>query len=201
MVVDDEALRDHILSGHLPGAAIDVFPAEPKAQGDPFDSPLRGLDNVLLTPHVGGSTQEAQEEIGSFVATKLHQFVAAGATALSVNLPEVLPARPAGAFRTAYLHTNVPGVLASTNRVLADAGANVLGQSLYTGRARLRRDRHRRGPPPRPLSGRCASLRRRSGCAPGSAEPCPLSHSAGRAPHGTAWTRSDRAGGRGGLLR
>lgn len=114
------------------GAAIDVFPAEPKAQGDPFDSPLRGLDNVILTPHVGGSTQEAQEEIGSFVATKLHQFVAAGGTALSVNLPEVLPARPAGAFRTAYLHTNVPGVLASTNRVLADAGANVLGQSLST---------------------------------------------------------------------
>ncbi len=132
MVVDDEALRDHILSGHLSGAAIDVFPAEPKAQGDPFDSPLGGLDNVILTPHVGGSTQEAQEEIGSFVATKLHQFVAAGATALSVNLPEVLPARPAGAFRTAYLHTNVPGVLASTNRVLADAGADVLGQSLST---------------------------------------------------------------------
>ena len=132
MVVDDEALRDHILSGHLSGAAIDVFPAEPKAQGDPFDSPLRGLDNVILTPHVGGSTQEAQEEIGSFVATKLHQFVSAGATALSVNLPEVLPVRPAAAFRTAYLHTNVPGVLASTNRVLADAGANVLGQSLST---------------------------------------------------------------------
>ncbi len=132
MVVDDEALRDHILSAHLSGAAIDVFPAEPKAQGDPFESPLRGLDNVILTPHVGGSTQEAQQEIGSFVATKLHQFVSVGATALSVNLPAVLPVQPAGAFRTAYLHANVPGVLAATNRVLADAGANVLGQSLST---------------------------------------------------------------------
>ncbi len=132
MVVDDEALRDHILSGHLSGAAIDVFPAEPKAQGDPFESPLRGLDNVILTPHVGGSTQEAQQEIGGFVATKLAQFVAAGATALSVNLPEVNPGAPAGGFRTAYLHTNVPGVLAATNRLLADAGANVVGQSLHT---------------------------------------------------------------------
>ncbi len=132
MVVDDEALRDHILSGHLSGAAIDVFPAEPKAQGDPFESPLRGLDNVILTPHVGGSTQEAQEEIGVFVATKLSTFVTAGATALSVNLPEVSPSSPAGAFRMAYLHTNVPGVLASINRLLADAGANVTGQSLHT---------------------------------------------------------------------
>ena len=132
MVVDDEALRDHILSGHLSGAAIDVFPTEPKAQGDPFESPLRGLDNVILTPHVGGSTQEAQEEIGSFVATKLLGFVASGATSLSVNLPEVVPPPPQGAFRMGYLHQNVPGVLASINRTLADAGANIVGQSLST---------------------------------------------------------------------
>ncbi len=132
MVVDDEALRDHILSGHLSGAAIDVFPTEPKAQGDPFDSPLRGLDNVILTPHVGGSTQEAQEEIGSFVATKLLGFMASGATSLSVNLPEVVPPPPQGAFRMGYLHQNVPGVLASINRALADAGANIIGQSLST---------------------------------------------------------------------
>ena len=132
MVVDDEALRDHILSGHLSGAAIDVFPTEPKAQGDPFDSPLRGLDNVILTPHVGGSTQEAQEEIGSFVATKLLGFVASGATSLSVNLPEVVPPPAQGAFRMGYLHQNVPGVLASINRALADAGANIIGQSLST---------------------------------------------------------------------
>ena len=132
MVVDDEALRDHILSGHLSGAAIDVFPTEPKAQGDPFESPLRGLDNVILTPHVGGSTQEAQEEIGSFVATKLLGFVAAGATSLAVNLPEVVPPPPQGAFRMGYLHQNVPGVLASINQTLADAGANIIGQSLST---------------------------------------------------------------------
>ena len=132
MVVDDAALRDHILSGHLSGAAIDVFPIEPKAQGDPFDSPLRGLDNVILTPHVGGSTQQAQEEIGHFVANKLLGFVGAGGTALSVNLPEVVPPRPSGAFRMGYLHANVPGVLAGINQLLADAGANVIGQSLST---------------------------------------------------------------------
>jgi D-3-phosphoglycerate dehydrogenase / 2-oxoglutarate reductase len=133
MVVDDAALRDHILSGHLSGAAIDVFPIEPKAQGDPFESPLRGLDNVILTPHVGGSTQEAQEEIGHFVANKLVGFVNAGGTALSVNLPEVAPPPGLpGAFRMGYLHINVPGVLAGINQVLADAGTNVLGQSLST---------------------------------------------------------------------
>ena len=132
MVVDDAALRDHILSGHLSGAAIDVFPIEPKAQGDPFDSPLRGLDNVILTPHVGGSTQQAQEEIGHFVANKLLGFVSAGGTALSVNLPEVAPPRQSGAFRMGYLHANVPGVLAGINQLLADAGANVIGQSLST---------------------------------------------------------------------
>jgi D-3-phosphoglycerate dehydrogenase len=132
MVVDDQALRDHILSGHLSGAAIDVFPIEPKAQGDPFDSPLRGLDNVILTPHVGGSTKEAQEEIGSFVAGKLTGYLATGATALSVNLPQVAPAPREGAFRVALLHRNVPGVLASINNRLAEAGANIVGQSLAT---------------------------------------------------------------------
>ncbi len=136
MVVDDAALREHILSGHLAGAAIDVFPIEPKAQGDPFSSPLRGLDNVILTPHVGGSTQEAQEEIGHFVSGKLLGFVDGGSTALSVNLPQVAPPQPAGAFRTGHLHVNVPGVLATINRVLADSGANVVGQSLST-RGRL----------------------------------------------------------------
>jgi D-3-phosphoglycerate dehydrogenase / 2-oxoglutarate reductase len=132
MVVDDGALREHILSGHLAGAAIDVFPIEPKAQGDPFESPLRGLDNVILTPHVGGSTQQAQEEIGHFVSSKLAGFVRAGGTSLSVNLPEVAVPHPAGAFRMGYLHENVPGVLAGINQLLADAGANVVGQSLST---------------------------------------------------------------------
>jgi len=132
MVVDDAALRDHILSGHLSGAAIDVFPWEPKAQGDPFESPLRGLDNVILTPHVGGSTQEAQEEIGHFVANKLLRFVDGGSTALSVNLPQVAPPSPEGAFRMGYLHENLPGVLAEINRLLAETGVNVVGQSLST---------------------------------------------------------------------
>ncbi len=132
MVVDYAALRDNIASGHLSGAAIDVFPTEPKAQGDPFDSPLRGLDNVILTPHVGGSTQEAQEEIGHFVATKLLGFAAGGATALSVNLPQVAAPQPTGAFRMGYLHASVPGVLAGINQVLADSHVNVVGQSLST---------------------------------------------------------------------
>jgi D-3-phosphoglycerate dehydrogenase len=132
MVVDDTALRENILSGHLAGAAIDVFPIEPKAQGDTFESPLRGLDNVILTPHVGGSTQEAQEEIGHFVANKLVGFVTNGATALSVNLPQVAPPQPGGTFRMGYLHKNVPGVLAGINQMLADTGANVIGQSLST---------------------------------------------------------------------
>jgi D-3-phosphoglycerate dehydrogenase len=132
MVVDDAALRANILSGHLAGAAIDVFPIEPKAQGDAFESPLRGLDNVILTPHVGGSTQEAQEEIGYFVANKLLGFVGTGGTALSVNLPQVVPPQPAGAFRMGYLHASIPGVLAGINRLLADAGVNVIGQSLST---------------------------------------------------------------------
>ena len=132
MVIDDEALRENILSGHLAGAAIDVFPTEPKAQGDSFESPLRGLDNVILTPHVGGSTQEAQEEIGTFVAGKLLGFVGAGSTALAVNLPEVAPPAVPGAFRMSYLHTNTPGVLAGINQRLLHAGVNVVGQALST---------------------------------------------------------------------
>jgi D-3-phosphoglycerate dehydrogenase len=132
MVVDNESLRDHILSGHIAGAALDVFPVEPKAQGDEFESVLRGLDNVILTPHVGGSTQEAQEEIGYFVAGKLANFSLQGRTELSVNLPAVMaPALQAG-HRIGYLHVNVPGVLAGVNSILADAVANITGQYLST---------------------------------------------------------------------
>ncbi|WP_344733247.1 phosphoglycerate dehydrogenase [Nocardioides fonticola] len=132
MVVDTEALREHIVSGHIAGAALDVFPIEPKAQGDAFESPLRGLENVILTPHVGGSTQEAQEEIGFFVAGKLAGFALEGRTELSVNLPAVnAPALQEG-HRIGYLHVNVPGVLASVNQLLAGAGANITGQYLAT---------------------------------------------------------------------
>ncbi len=132
MIVDDVSLREHILSGHIAGAALDVFPVEPKAQGDEFESVLRGLDNVILTPHVGGSTQEAQEEIGWFVSGKLAGFARQGSTALSVNLPVVQAPQLVSGSRIGFLHVNVPGVLAEVNLLLADQGANVTGQYLAT---------------------------------------------------------------------
>jgi D-3-phosphoglycerate dehydrogenase len=132
MVVDYDSLRSHVLSGHVAGAAVDVFPVEPKAQGDAFESVLRGLDNVILTPHVGGSTQEAQEEIGWFVAEKLAGFTLQGSTALAVNLPQVLPPALTAGHRLGFLHHNVPGVLARLNAVFADAGDNVIDQRLST---------------------------------------------------------------------
>ena len=132
MVVDDVALREHIESGHIAGAALDVFPVEPKAQGEEFESVLRGLDNVILTPHVGGSTQEAQEEIGLFVAGKLAAFVVQGSTALAVNLPAVQPPPLGAGTRLGYLHVNVPGVLAEVNHQLAEQGVNIVGQYLAT---------------------------------------------------------------------
>ena len=132
MVVDDVSLREHILSGHIAGAALDVFPVEPKAQGDTFESALRGLPNVILTPHVGGSTQEAQEEIGYFVSGKLSRYVAGGSTELSVNLPTVAVPELTSGSRIALLHQNVPGVLASVNQVLAEHEDNVCAQYLST---------------------------------------------------------------------
>jgi D-3-phosphoglycerate dehydrogenase / 2-oxoglutarate reductase len=131
-VVDHAALRRRIESGHIAGAAIDVFPKEPKGNGEEFVSELRGLENVILTPHIGGSTEEAQQDIGDFVSGKLVDFADGGATAMSVNMPHVaLPAVP-GTHRLVHLHKNVPGVLASINRVLADNGVNVEGQLLRT---------------------------------------------------------------------
>ncbi|RYU13466.1 phosphoglycerate dehydrogenase [Nocardioides iriomotensis] len=132
MVVDYDSLRDHVVSGHIAGAAVDVFPVEPKAQGDSFESVLRGLDNVILTPHIGGSTQEAQEEIGQFVAQKLAGFALEGSTALSVNLPAVLTPPLDAGHRLGLLHHNVPGVLAHLNAVFAAAGDNVVDQHLST---------------------------------------------------------------------
>ncbi|HSZ41002.1 MAG TPA: phosphoglycerate dehydrogenase [Trebonia sp.] len=131
-VVDHVALRRQIEAGHIAGAAIDVFPAEPKGRGDEFVSELRGLPNVILTPHVGGSTEEAQQDIGEFVSGKLIDYATAGATSMSVNYPGVaLPAVP-DTYRLVHLHKNVPGVLASINRVLAEHGVNVEGQLLRT---------------------------------------------------------------------
>jgi D-3-phosphoglycerate dehydrogenase len=131
-VVDHEALREHVVNGHLAGVAVDVFPEEPKKQGDEFSSILRGLPNVILTPHVGGSTEEAQEDIGLFVSGKLRDFVASGSTTLSVNMPTVQLQQQPDTHRLAHLHHNVPGVLARVNGVLADHGVNIEGQLLTT---------------------------------------------------------------------
>ncbi len=131
-VVDYEALRDALVAGHIAGAAVDVFPSEPRRRGDAFDSPLLGLANVILTPHVGGSTEEAQEDIGRFVGTKLRDYARTGSTALSVNLPTLTPARNVHAQRIAHIHQNTPGVLAHVNQVLAEHDVNIGGQVLAT---------------------------------------------------------------------
>jgi D-3-phosphoglycerate dehydrogenase len=131
-VVDYAALRTHIESGHIGGAAVDVFPVEPKGRGDVFVSELRGLPNVILTPHIGGSTEEAQEDIGRFVAGKLRDFVLDGSTSMSVNVPGLILPRPQDTLRMVYLHRNVPGVLARVNGLLADGGVNVEAQLLGT---------------------------------------------------------------------
>lgn len=131
-VVDHRALRRHIESGHLAGAAIDVFPEEPKRRGEPFESELRGLPNVILTPHVGGSTEEAQQDIGRFVASKLRQYALDGNTSLSVNFPQLALPERAGTHRLAHVHVNTPGVLATINGVLAEHGVNIEGQYLGT---------------------------------------------------------------------
>lgn len=131
-VVDYASLRDAIVSGHVSGAAVDVFPVEPKRKGDPFESELRGLPNVILTPHTGGSTEEAQEAIGQFVSNKVRDYLATGSTTLSVNLPNLALEQQPGVHRLAYLHRNVPGVLAAVNATLAEHGVNIEGQLLAT---------------------------------------------------------------------
>ncbi|QTE30641.1 phosphoglycerate dehydrogenase [Pengzhenrongella sicca] len=131
-VVDYAALAESIQSGHVAGAAIDVFPVEPKRSGDAFESELRGLPNVILTPHTGGSTEEAQEAIGQFVANKLRDYLATGTTTLSVNLPNLALEQTSGSHRLAHLHRNTPGVLAAVNATLADHGVNIEGQLLAT---------------------------------------------------------------------
>jgi D-3-phosphoglycerate dehydrogenase / 2-oxoglutarate reductase len=131
-VVDYAALRRHVESGHIAGAAVDVFPVEPRGRGDEFVSELRGLPNVILTPHVGGSTEEAQQDIGRFVAGKFRDFVLDGSTAMSVNIPGLTLPRVEGMLRLIHLHRNVPGVLARVNGLLADGGVNVEAQLLGT---------------------------------------------------------------------
>ena len=130
-VVDHGALRRHIETGHITGAAVDVFPVEPKKPGEEFVSELRGLPNVILTPHVGGSTEEAQQDIGHFVSGKLRDYAAEGNTSLSVNLPPVALPRSGGP-RLLHLHVNTPGVLATVTSILAEHGVNIEGQLLAT---------------------------------------------------------------------
>lgn len=131
-VVDLEALRDNLLSGHIAGAGLDVYPVEPKKAGDPFESVLQGIPNVLLTPHVGGSTAEAQEDIGRFVAGKFRDYVRGGSTYMSVNLPEISLEPLTQGSRLLHLHQNVPGVMSSVNSVLGAHGVNIDRQQLAT---------------------------------------------------------------------
>ena len=131
-VVEIDALADALKSGHLLGAALDVFPVEPRTNKDEFISPLRGLDNVILTPHIGGSTMEAQANIGLEVAEKLVKYSDNGTSISAVNFPEVaLPPHP-GQKRILHVHHNVPGVLSAINQVFAQHGINIAGQYLRT---------------------------------------------------------------------
>lgn len=130
-VVDHNALAEALRSKRLAGAAIDVFPQEPD-NGEPFTSVLRGLPNVILTPHVGGSTEEAQENIGSFVSSRLLDYVRGGTTTLSVNFPHCQLEPASGNHRLMHLHSNVPGMLLHINEVLAKRGINIERQVLDT---------------------------------------------------------------------
>ncbi|WP_339870987.1 phosphoglycerate dehydrogenase [uncultured Brevundimonas sp.] len=131
-VLDVGALAQALGSGRIGGAAVDVFPEEPATNAEPFDSPLRGLANVILTPHVGGSTEEAQEAIAEFAADRLLGYLNRGDTTFCVNLPNVQLSEVTGAHRILHIHRNQPGVLADLNRALAGAGLNILGQHLKT---------------------------------------------------------------------
>ncbi len=131
-VVDLDALAGALRSGALLGAAIDVFPSEPDSNDDPFVSPLNGLDNALLTPHIGGSTLEAQQNIGTEVADKLVRYSDNGSTLSSVNFPEVSLPPHAGSHRLLHIHRNVPGVLSRINAVFSRHGINVAAQYLQT---------------------------------------------------------------------
>lgn len=131
-VVDIDALATALQSGHIGGAAVDVFPVEPKGNDDAFVSPLRGIDNVILTPHVGGSTLEAQDNIGVEVAAKLVRYSDNGSTLSAVNFPEVTLPGHEGSRRILHIHRNVPGVLSQVNDIFRAQGVNIDGQFLRT---------------------------------------------------------------------
>jgi D-3-phosphoglycerate dehydrogenase len=131
-VVDLEALATVLKEGHLAGAAVDVFPKEPASNKERFETPLQGLDNVILTPHIGGSTEEAQERIGREVSRKLVEYSDIGSTLGAVNFPQVqLPPRPNGT-RFIHVHENRPGILNNLNTVFSSRGLNIVGEFLQT---------------------------------------------------------------------
>jgi D-3-phosphoglycerate dehydrogenase len=131
-VVDIDALNAALREKRLAGAALDVFPSEPRNDKEEFKSPLRGLDNVLLTPHIGGSTEEAQENIGVEVAQKLSRFLRAGTTRWAVNFPEIPHLEKETRSRVLHVHKNEPGVIARMNADFAQAGLNIVAQHLQT---------------------------------------------------------------------
>lgn len=131
-VVDIDALHELLKSGHLAGAALDVFPSEPKGVNEPLASPLIGMMNVILTPHIGGSTQESQENIGREVAEKLVLFLRSGATKGAVNFPEVPYLPITGETRILHVHKNVPGTMGALSNIFAESGLNIVGQQLQT---------------------------------------------------------------------
>jgi D-3-phosphoglycerate dehydrogenase / 2-oxoglutarate reductase len=130
-VVEHEALARHLKSGKLAGAAIDVFPQEPESGGS-FASPLRGLSNVILTPHVGGSTEEAQQNIGQYVSAKMIDYFQSGNSVMSINLPQCHLDYETGSHRLLHIHHNVPGILRAINDILADREINIERQVLDT---------------------------------------------------------------------
>lgn len=131
-IVNIKALRDNILSGKVAGCAIDVFPHEPVSNDEEFQSELRGLPNTILTPHIGGSTSEAQENIGNFVPGKIMDYINTGSTSNSVSFPNLTLPILDNAHRLIHIHNNVPGILAKINQILAENGINIVGQYLKT---------------------------------------------------------------------
>lgn len=131
-VADLDALKRHLDSGHISGAAVDVFPVEPKKSGDAFTTPLADEDNMILTPHIGGSTLEAQESIGHFVSQRLEDYWFKGSAALSVNFPQLNLGNNRGVARITHLHANLPGVLGKMNHILGEENINISAQSLGT---------------------------------------------------------------------
>ena len=131
-VVDLDALAEALNGNHIGGAAIDVFPVEPRSNNDEFHSPLRGIDQCILTPHIGGSTQEAQENIGVEVTEKLTRYSDNGTTTSAVNFPEVALPEHEGKHRLLHVHQNIPGIMSAINQVFSDSSVNVSGQYLQT---------------------------------------------------------------------